>query len=60
MKALVVKKYFLDVQERERLEKEIIHYQSDIQEETILSWDDEELLERINIAKNCKEHVFNQ
>jgi hypothetical protein len=47
MKALLLKKYFLDIHEREMLEKELIDKNPELIE-TILEWDDEELLERIN------------
>ncbi|WP_156177676.1 hypothetical protein [Bacillus sp. SA1-12] len=46
MKAILVKKYFLDIKEREQLEKEVLEKNPDLAE-TILEWDDEELLERI-------------
>jgi hypothetical protein len=47
MKTLVFKKYFLDINEREQLEKEIIEKNPELVE-IVLEWDDEELLERIN------------
>ncbi|MGM7722551.1 hypothetical protein [Metabacillus sp. Hm71] len=46
MKTIVVKKYFLDINEREQLEKEMLEKHPELAE-TILEWDDEELLERI-------------
>ncbi|MFD2215889.1 hypothetical protein [Metabacillus endolithicus] len=50
MKALVVKKYFLDINEREQLEREFIKQNPDFIEH-VLEWDDEELLERLNIDR---------
>ncbi|OAS87135.1 hypothetical protein A6K24_20780 [Metabacillus litoralis] len=47
MKTLVFKKYFLDINKREQLEKEIIEKNPELVE-IVLEWDDEELLERIN------------
>jgi uncharacterized Zn finger protein len=49
MKALSLKKYFLDINEREMLEKELIEKDPELID-TVLEWDDEELLERINIT----------
>lgn len=49
MKELVLKKYFLNIHEREMLEKEIIEKDPELIE-TVLEWDDEELLERVNIS----------
>lgn len=46
MKALMLKKYFLDIHERETLEKELIEKNPKLIE-AVLEWDDEELLERI-------------
>jgi len=50
MKALVVKRYFLDINEREQLEREFIKQNPDFIEH-VLEWDDEELLERLNIDR---------
>ncbi len=47
MKALVVKKYFLDIKDREVLESEFLEQNPDLVE-TVLEWDDEELLEKVN------------
>ncbi|MBU7595473.1 hypothetical protein [Metabacillus halosaccharovorans] len=50
MKTLVVKKYFLDINDREAFEREILeHYPEQL--ETILGWDDEELVEHLHIMK---------
>ncbi|MBM7605410.1 hypothetical protein JOC75_003433 [Metabacillus crassostreae] len=46
MKALLLKKYFLDIKDREKLEKELIEKNPDLVDQ-ILEWDDEELLERM-------------
>ncbi|MCM3161158.1 hypothetical protein [Metabacillus litoralis] len=50
MKALVIKRYFLDINEREQLEREFIKQNPDVIE-NILEWDDEELLERLKIDR---------
>lgn len=47
MKSILLKKYFLDIKEREKLEQEIIEKNPELIE-IVLDWDDEELLERIN------------
>lgn len=47
MKSIVLKKYVLDIKEREKLEQEIIEKNPELIE-IVLDWDDEELLERIN------------
>lgn len=51
MKKLVVKKYFLDVKDREILERELLVENPDLIE-NILDWDDEELLENIKKVNN--------
>lgn len=47
MKSILLKKYFLDIKEREKFEQEIIEKNPELVER-VLDWDDEELLERIN------------
>jgi hypothetical protein len=47
MKSILLKKYFLDIKEREKLEQEIIEKNPELVK-IVLDWDDEELLERIN------------
>ncbi|MGM0875494.1 MAG: hypothetical protein ACQEWV_11965 [Bacillota bacterium] len=46
MKTLLLKKYFLNIKEREMLEQELLEKNHEFVE-TVLEWDDEELLERI-------------
>ncbi|WP_226669450.1 hypothetical protein [Metabacillus litoralis] len=46
MKALLLKRYFLDIKDREELEKELIEKNPELVDQ-ILEWDDEELLERM-------------
>jgi len=53
VKTLRIKKYFLDVNDREQLEKQVLDKHPEYNE-SILEWDDEELLERINIDKEKK------
>lgn len=50
MKALVVKKYFLDIKDREEFEREILEQNPELVE-TVLEWDDEELLGKLNIMR---------
>lgn len=50
MKSLTVKKYFLDIKEREMLEKQVVEQNPELVE-TVLEWDDEELLERLDISR---------
>ncbi|WP_175640584.1 hypothetical protein [Metabacillus schmidteae] len=50
MKTLVVKKYFLDIKDREAFEREILEQNPELVD-TILEWDDEELTEKLNILK---------
>lgn len=47
MKALVVKKYFLDIKDREEFEREVLEQNPELVE-TLLEWDDEELLGKLN------------
>lgn len=51
MKKLVVKKYFLDLKDREILERDLLLVNPDLIE-NILEWDDEELLEKIKKINN--------
>ncbi|MCV9886874.1 hypothetical protein [Metabacillus halosaccharovorans] len=50
MKTLVVKKYFLDIKDREAFESEILEHHPELIE-TILGWDDEELVGNLHILK---------
>ncbi|WP_226529127.1 hypothetical protein [Metabacillus niabensis] len=50
MKTLVVKKYFLDIKDREAFEREILEHHPELME-SILGWDDEELVEHLHILK---------
>ncbi|HZH58750.1 MAG TPA: hypothetical protein VEY70_04045 [Metabacillus sp.] len=50
MKALVIKKYFLDIKDREEFEREILEQNPELVE-TVLEWDDEELLGKLNIMR---------
>ncbi len=50
MKTLIVKKYFLDIRDREVFEREMLEKNPDLVE-TILEWDDEELVENLNSMK---------
>ncbi len=50
MKTLVVKKYFLVTKDREAFESEILEHHPELIE-TILGWDDEELVEHLHIIK---------
>ncbi|WP_273130415.1 hypothetical protein ACNRWW_17450 [Metabacillus sp. HB246100] len=53
MKTLVIKRYFLDIKEREALENECLKHNPTLLEE-VLEWDDEELLERIQYKKKTR------
>ena len=50
MKALVVKKYFLDIKDREAFEREVLEQNPELVE-NVLEWDDEELVEKLHIMK---------